>query len=136
MASNAIHRRTILGRGWRFPIRPVDGRLSYVEDEDGIEQAIALILSTAPRERLMRASFGAGLPDSVFASNSALTRRLLADEVTRALREWEPRIEVERVEASGDASEPNVLRVAIDYVVRRTNVHYNRVFPFYLDEGA
>lgn len=136
MASNPMQRRSILGSGWSFPIRPVAGRLSYVADEDGIEQAIALILLTAPRERLMRPSFGAGLNDGVFASNSTVTRRLLVDEVRRALREWEPRIEVERVEASDDPSEPNVIRLTIDYVVRRTNVHYNRVFPFYLDEGA
>jgi len=53
--------------------------------------------------------------------------------VRKALVDWEPRIDLERVEVTeGDA--PNVVLIHVDYVVRATNSSYNRVYPFYLLE--
>jgi phage baseplate assembly protein W len=132
MADEKAH----LGVGWAFPVKPHNGRLRFARYEDDIEQAIEIILLTARGERPMRQEFGASARRELFEPNSAATRRELASRVRRALIEWEPRIDVERVEAVADEDRPELLLVHIDYVVRSTNSRFNRVFPFYLLEGG
>jgi phage baseplate assembly protein W len=133
--SNA-NARPHLGVGWSFPVRPQGGRLAYAEYEEDVEQAIGIILETARNERIMRPHFGGELHNYLFEGNSSVTHRSLEETVKQALREWEPRITVEGVTASLAPKEPNLLFLAIDYVVRRTNVFYNRVYPFYLTEAG
>jgi uncharacterized protein len=125
-----------LGVGWRFPVKPVNGRLAMAFYEEDIEQAIQIILLTARFERQMLPEFGAGARNYVFEPNSPATHRSLEATIRRALIDWEPRINLERVEAVPDPDRPNLLRIHVDYVVRATNTFYNRVFPFYLQEGG
>jgi phage baseplate assembly protein W len=129
-------KRDHLGIGWTFPIRPINGALTYIKYEDDVEQSINIILETARKERVMVPTFGAGLRDWVFASNSPQTQRAIESEVRRALTDHEERINVESVRASASADTPNVLLIEIDYVVRATNSTFNMVYPFYLTEGA
>lgn len=127
--------RPHLGVGWAFPVKPVGGKLTYVRYEDDIEQAVDIILRTSPNERVMRPAFGAGLRRFVFAPNSPVTHRRVEQAVRRALIDYEPRITVEKVIARAADDEPNLMEIDIDYVVRRSNAFYNRVFPFYLNEA-
>ncbi len=128
--------RPHLGVGWPFPVRPSSGALSPSRYEQSIEEAITVILQTTPGERVMEPGFGVGLRSFVFASNSATNHRLIENEVVAALRDFEPRIKVESVRASQSPEGPNRLNIEIDYVVRRSNAFYNRVFPFYLREAG
>jgi phage baseplate assembly protein W len=129
--------KAYLGKGFPFPFRPDPrtGRLNYAVYEEDIERAIQIILLTARGERPMLPTFGAGLRDYVFEPNSEATRRRIETAVRSALIDWEPRINLERVEAvSGD--DANLILIHVDYVVRSTNTFYNRVYPFYLLEGG
>lgn len=128
-------RRPHLGVGWAFPVKPVAGKLTWARYEDDVEQAIDIVLRTSPGERVMEPQFGAGLRDYVFAGNSPVTHRRVEESVRRALVDFEPRITVEQVRARADDDEPNLMEVEIDYVVRRSNTAFNRVFPFYLNEA-
>ena len=125
-----------LGSGWAFPVRPVQGSLQLVSDEVDVEQAIGLVLETTRRERVMQPGFGSTLRDRVFDSNSTALAQRVEQEVTDALRDGEPRIQVQRVSAYAATAQPHVLLIEIDYVIRRTNAFYNLVYPFYLTEGA
>ena len=125
-----------LGVGWPFPVKPVNGALRFVRHEEDIEQAIQIILLTARQERVMRPEFGAGLHNLVFEPNSPATRRSVAETVRQALIDWEPRIDIDRIEVTADDEQPNLMLIHVDYVVRATNAFYNRVFPFYLVEGV
>jgi phage baseplate assembly protein W len=127
--------RPHLGVGWAFPVVPVNGRLTYARYEEDVEQAVEIILRTSRGERVMLAGFGAGLRDFLFAPNSPATHRRVEEAVRRALVDHEPRITVERVAARASADEANLMEIEIDYVVRRTNTSFNRVFPFYLNEA-
>ena len=49
-----------------------------------------------------------------------------------AIRDWEPRIEVEYVRAEADPNDETHVSVGLGYKVRPTNTRYNLVFPFYL----
>jgi phage baseplate assembly protein W len=128
--------RPHLGSGWAFPVRPTSGGLRFVRDEVDIEQAIGIVLETTRRERVMMPAFGTTLRDRVFDSNTAGLAQRVEQEVAAALRDWEPRIQVERVTAHAATVQPHVLLIEIDYVVRRTNVAHNLVYPFYLSEST
>ena len=125
-----------LGIGWSFPVKPINGRLQFARYEEDIEQAIQIILLTSRQERPMLPEFGAGMRNFVFEPNSPRTHRAIEESVRKALIDWEPRINLERVEVTPDQDEPNRLLIHVDYVVRATNTFYNRVFPFYLLEGG
>ena len=63
-----------LGRGWSWPLRSTPlGTVAQVFGEDDIHQAILIILSTNPGERVMRPTFGAGLNSFVFEPVSVAT---------------------------------------------------------------
>jgi phage baseplate assembly protein W len=128
-------KKAFLGVGWRFPLKPVNGRLQCASYEEDVEQAIQIILLTEPDERPMLPQFGGGLRRFVFEPNSPQTRFAIARRVQEALIDWEPRIDLDRVEVTSDDVQPNLLLIHVDYVVRATNSFYNRVYPFYLLEA-
>lgn len=123
----------VLGVGWGFPVAFEDGRVVAAEYEESVRQAIVIILSTARGERLMRPDFGCALQGLVFAPNSSATRGMAECAVRDALREWEPRIDVLKVEASGAGALGEQLLIRLDYRVRLTDSRFNMVYPFYLD---
>lgn len=126
-----------LGSGLAFPVKPTaGGRLPLVRGDDNVAQAVTLILLTEPGERVMLPAFGAGLRRFVFEPNTPATRAAVAAAARRALTEWEPRIDLDRVEVLPDDADPGLLLIEVDYVVRATNTAYNRVYPFYLLEGG
>lgn len=128
----------VLGVGWDFPVRLVDDasgalRVSEARYEACVRRAILIILSTAKGERVMRPDFGCGLHDLVFAVNDAATQGMAAFQVREALEQWEPRIDLLRVQASAAGDFGEQLLIDIDYKVRLTDNRFNLVYPFYLD---
>src|SRR5262245_20400747 len=91
------------GRGLSFPLRVGDdGRLAWSEGENNVRESIRVILMTEQRERLMLSEFGAGLTHFLFEPNTAATRQLIRDQMTKALARWEPRITVESIAVEAD----------------------------------
>lgn len=124
---------SLQGRGWRFPILPdPTGSLGYVEGDENVEQSLRIMLLTQLGERLMRPDFGCAAPRLVFAPGSLQFLGLLETTVREAVRDWEPRIDLDAVRAEADVVEENRVTVSIAYRVRRTNSRFNLVFPFYL----
>lgn len=128
-----------LGKGVRFGFRDGDvgvalegGRVAEVSGEENVRQSIWLILSTAKGERVGRPDFGCGIHDLIFASQSPGTTGAVIHAVEEALGKWEPRIDVESVNAYLDEHDPNGLCIEIQYVIRAINSRYNLVYPFYL----
>jgi uncharacterized protein len=124
---------TVLGTGLAFPLG-VDhrGRIALARGEIDVEQAIRIILSTAPGERPMRPEFGCRIHDHVFNTATSATAGQIAYDVRAALERWEPRIEVLDVAVSFAAMEAGTLYVDIRYQVRGLNDPRNLVFPFYV----
>ena len=126
-----------LGKGWdpdklRRPLVELRPRPGIVmsEAEKNIQQAIWIILATAPGERVMRPDFGCGIHRLVFEVSNSTTVTSIVEEVRQALILWEPRIEVLNVDAElkhlGE-----LLLINIHYRVRSTNNYFNLVYPFY-----
>jgi uncharacterized protein len=125
-----------IGKGWRFPIKlNAKGGIDWSEGPARISDAIWIIVKTALAERVMRPTFGAGVNEYVFQSNSFVIRTKLVAAVKSALVKWEPRIEIGQVQAQPLANDPTQVLISIEYRIRTTNELFNVVYPFYLEEG-
>jgi len=126
-----------LGTGWKFPLQlSKEGGLVLSRLEEDIKEAIWIILSTAPGERLMHPDFGCAIHDLVFAPNNTSTASLARFYVEEALVRWEPRIDIDEVEVQADPLNRNQLLISINYRVRTTDSRFNLVYPFYLTRGV
>ena len=123
----------IIGSGLAFPLA-VDrrGSIALARDEQDIDQAIQLILGTAPGERPMRPEFGCGVHDFVFDSIDANTIGNMEEAIREALLRWEPRIDVRAVRFDASEAANGLLTIDITYEVRATNTSRNLVYPFYV----
>jgi uncharacterized protein len=123
----------IIGSGLAFPLQ-VDrrGGVALAHDEQDIDQAIQLILGTAPGERPMRPEFGCGVHDFVFDTIDAGTVGRMEEAIRSALSRWEPRIEVRSVDFDVSQAVNGILAIDIGYTVRATNTDRNLVYPFYV----
>ena len=131
-----IMAKEFLGTGWKFPVQLDDRHeIAMSMHEQDVQEAIWIILSTAPGERVMLPEFGCGIHEFVFAPNNTRTAGLISFHVEEALNRWEPRIDLLDVKVRPDASDPSLLLVDIDYRVRTTDSRFNMVYPFYLERG-
>jgi phage baseplate assembly protein W len=123
----------LIGRGLAFPLQ-LDNRggVALTSADNEIQQAITIILSTAPGERVMRQDFGCRIHEYIFAPANAVTASAVEQEVRIALDRWEPRITVLDVEVTPSAGATGLLMIAIKYEVKSTNDQRSLVYPFYL----
>jgi len=129
--------KEIVGYGWAFPPRIGRHGIVLANEEDEINQAIEIILSTSPGERVMRPTFGCRLDDLVFAPNNSQTAAQARRRVEEALGMWEPRINVIRVDTRPDpqAQGESRLLIEIEYEIKATRDRRSLVYPFYLIPG-
>lgn len=114
------------------------GAIAMVEHDRAVRQSILLLLSTRPGERVMRADYGCWLHRLVFAPNDAGTGGLAIHYVGEALRRWEPRVVIHRLDAGADLhgrGEPSVLDIVLEYRVRRTAWEERLVLGYELHRG-
>ena len=120
-----------IGNGWAFPAGiNRNGSVRLVTGTEEVDAAIRMILSTVPGERVMRPDFGCSMWEQLFAPLTATTLGLIEQAVREALERWEPRIELESVEAAGEQSTGTV-HITVAYRVKSTNDVRNLVLPFY-----
>ena len=120
-------------RSWRFLHPDVDaagsegglqlaptGGVALAEGAAAVRQAVFLLLTTRPGERVMRPRYGCDLHRLVFSPNDDTTAGLAIHYVRQALSLWEPRVEVVRLDAGPDDSDPGRLRIELEYRLRST----------------
>ena len=94
------------------------GSLAMVSGDDSVRQAILLLLSTRPGERVMRPNYGCDLNPLVFAPNDDTTAAIAIHHVRKALLQWEPRIDILALDAHRDPDKANTLLINLKYQVR------------------
>jgi uncharacterized protein len=123
----------LIGSGLAFPLQADQrGALALAHGVADIEQAIKLILGTAPGERPMRPEFGCAVHDVVFDTIDAEMIGKVQTAVHEALDRWEPRIEVIDLDFDLSEVEAGTLVITITYRVRSTSRLHNLVYPFYV----
>lgn len=124
---------TFIGRGFSWPMT-VDhtGSVKLTDGAADLDRSIALVLMTAPGERVMRSQFGCRIWDLLFEPVNANLLGLISQAVRDALAQWEPRIEVEDVRPVQDDDDSSLVQITVAYRVRATNSRRNLVYPFYV----
>lgn len=130
-------------RAWRFVHPDTDrtgefggiqispaGRIEMVSEANSIRQSILMILSTIPGERVMRPTYGCHINRLMFWPNDDTTAGLAIHYVSRALERWEPRIDIEKVDAQRDPHSPSRMNVVLVYRIRSTQQMDRIIFPF------
>jgi Bacteriophage baseplate protein W len=111
-------------RAWRFDplsgISVAPGRVEMVEGDDSVRQAIVLLLSTTPGERVMRPEYGCELRRVLFSPNDDSTAGLAIHYVRQAIERWEPRVDIVRLDAVANRARAEQLDIVLEYRVRWT----------------
>lgn len=97
------------------------GRLATVSGAESVRQALLLLLSTRPGERVNRPRYGCHLFRLAFAPADDTTAGLAIHYVARAVEQWERRVEILSLDAERPATDPHVLEVRMRYRVRATH---------------
>jgi phage baseplate assembly protein W len=106
----------IYGQGISFPPRlGPDGRMAWSDGPDNIREAMMVILLTEPGERIMLPDFGGKLRSFLFEPNTVATRRLIQDDIQKALQIWEPRITVQSISVDADSNDARAAIATIQY---------------------
>lgn len=120
------------GAATGFTVSPA-GTLALAHGDGLIRQAIMLLLTTSPGERVMRPDYGCPLRRLMFAPNDATTAGLAIHYVRQAIARWEKRVEIVKLDAGPDPQDGGMLVIALDYRVRETGVRDSVVFGLSLD---
>ena len=130
--------KEFLGSGLKFPLQvdPRTGKLALSHYEEDIAEAIGIIIHTSQGERVMRPDFGSNVADYLFSPAAHSSMASIAYDVREQLLLQEPRIVDVQVECKEENGTVGGLVINVSYTVRSTNNRYNRVYPFYLTEGA
>jgi len=102
------------------PLPSAAGGIQLVTGDAAIRQSIMLLLTTIPGERVMRPDYGCPLHRLVFWPNDATTAGLAIHYVRQALRRFEPRVQIVRLDAGAHPLDPAILLISLEYRVRET----------------
>ena len=132
-------------RAWRFVHPDFDkpenagglrisnrARIEMVEEHAAVRQAVLLLLSTRPGERVMHPAYGCNLHRLLFAPNDETTAGLAIHYMRQALTQFEPRVEILRIDAfrTAEAVSAGRLEIILEYRVRATQRADQLSFPF------
>jgi hypothetical protein len=112
------------------------GAVSTVAGDESIRQAVVLLLSTRPGERLMRPQYGSYLHRLLFSPNDHTTAGLAIHYVRQAVQRWEPRVEVLDLDAGADPLVPTRLDIRLRYRVRASLAVELVDYPFDLGPAS
>ena len=112
------------------------GSLAAVTDAASVRQALLLLLSTRPGERVNRPTYGCHLYRLVFAPADDTTAGLAIHYVARAVEQWERRITVLSLDASRSQDESEVLEVRLKYRVRTTQLEDEITIALPVESGG
>ena len=96
------------------------GGIQMVSENDSVRQAILLLISTIPGERVMRPDYGCDLFRLIFSTNNNTTAGLAIHYVTQAINRWEPRVVIESLDAAAGTDDPSRLDIVLIYQLRAT----------------
>ena len=106
------------------------------ETHEAIRQALLLLLSTRPGERVNRPTYGCHLFRLAFAPADDTTAGLAIHYVARAVEQWERRITVLSLDASRSPESPEVLEVRLKYRVRTSHMEDQIVIALPVESGG
>jgi phage baseplate assembly protein W len=111
------------------------GAIATVAGDAAVRQALLLLLTTQPGERVMRPEYGCDLHRLVFAPNDATTHGLAIHYVRQAVESWEPRVDLLHIDAAAAGDDAARMDIVLRYRVRRTLQQDSLTLSVALAEG-
>ena len=119
---------------------PLGGTLAeFVEDKGDkamLRTSIINILFTYKTERVMRPTFGSGVPGRLFEPNDTVLQaeieRLIKDDITT----WDSRIEIMSVEFDDSLTDNNILRIVVGFRDKKTNKEDTQYMELSVDSSG
>ena len=106
----------IFGRGVAFPPHlDSSGQWAMSAGSQNVRESIQILLLTRLGERLMYPNYGSSLRTYLFSPNNPATRKSIEEEISNALKQWEPRITVDAIGVTQDPSDAQTAIAAIEY---------------------
>jgi uncharacterized protein len=97
-----------------FTRRPVVGDVALSYDSQAVIRSIRNILSTKKYEKLFNPSFGTNIDSVLFEPISAITSSALEQEISNAIRNYEPRVILKTVVVS-PKEDKNLYEVSLTF---------------------
>ena len=99
-----------------FQSNPLNDDLIAIKNENAIARSLRNIVFTTPGEKFFNESFGSRISESVFENIDSITATIITDEIRESITNYEPRVNLESVNAFPDYDN-NSFNVTITYDV-------------------
>jgi phage baseplate assembly protein W len=104
--------------GFAFPFRiGATGGVVFASGSEKLRDNVVQLLLTDPGERVMHRDYGGGLRALVHDPDNDALRAVVQHQIGKAVREWEPRAQVQQIVVARD-SEPGTLLVDLTFTSR------------------
>tara|TARA_B100000508_G_scaffold111845_1_gene90126 strand:+ start:154 stop:555 length:402 start_codon:yes stop_codon:yes gene_type:complete len=97
-----------------FETNPLNDDLIALKNTTAIARSIRNIVFSRPGEKFFEPNFGSKITESLFENIDEVSALAIRDEIDFSIREFEPRVEVERVRVTPDF-ENNEMNATIVY---------------------
>ena len=97
-----------------FETNPLNNDLIALKNTTAIARSIRNIVFSRPGEKFFEPNFGSKITESLFENIDEVSALAIRDEIDFSIREFEPRVEVERVRVTPDF-ENNEMNATIVY---------------------
>lgn len=112
------------------------GGLSTIVGDDSIRQALLLLISTRPGERVNRPTYGCNLNRLVFSPADDTTAGLAMHYVQQAVLQWEPRVTIVTLDAVPTGIGDPAIEIQLTYRVKYTSSVDTLVVTMPLTDGS
>lgn len=98
-----------------FGVDP-QGRIAFTTDpQQVLRNRVTTVIATQLGERVMRPSYGTPLLDMLFEGDDDFTVSILADDIRRAVEEYEPGVTIQDVFPATDNSLDGIINLTVTY---------------------
>ena len=99
-----------------FQANPLNEDLIAIKNENAIARSIRNIVFTLPGEKFFNPSFGSRITESLFENIDDITATIIVDEIRESIENYEPRVDLNNVEAFPDYDN-NSFDLVITYTI-------------------
>ena len=99
-----------------FQANPLNEDLIAIKNENAIARSIRNIVFTTPGEKFFNPSFGSRITESLFENIDDITATIIVDEIRESIQNYEPRVDLNNVEAFPDYDN-NSFDLVITYTI-------------------
>ena len=108
--------RSFKDLSFNFTKNPITNDVVVLKNEESIKQSVKNLVLTQINERPFRPLLGTNTKSFLFELGPSVAANSLIDEIEQVLNQYEPRIELERIDVDS-VDESNEFEVVIDYMI-------------------